>query len=452
MKIFIFLLSTLLLSTSLFADNLDDYIQLGLDNNLALKQKKFNYKKSMHALKEARGLFFPSISIEARYTRAGGGREIEFPVGDLMNPVYATLNAFHGTTFRALDNVLIPFLREKEHDTKLRLVQPVFQYGIYSNYNIKNELNKSSMEELAHYKKELNKEIKIAYYQFIQASKVEDLYNGTLELVNENVRVSQVLFDNDMTTKDAIFRSKAEKLKIEQQLALAIQKQVLARSFFNFLLNRDLNSAIEIDKTTLMPINTVDLETAENQALNQRREIVQLTHAINASQSVVGLASANYYPGLNVVLDYGFQGAEYRFGGDDDYWMASAILSWNLFNGFQDSQKRQQAEMNYKILETQLLELKQNVRLQVKEVFHGLETAKKNYESAIEQENFNTESYKIISKKYEQGLVSQIELIDARVNMTNSKIGTVVNYYSYLIKHTEFLQLTGSLSIENEKE
>ena len=96
--------------------------------------------------------------------------------------------------------------------------------------------------------------------------------------------------------------------------------------------------------------------------------------------------------------------------------------------------------------------MKKNISLQVKEAYHALDTAQKNYASAKEQENYNKESYKIISKKYEQGIASQIELIDARVNMTNSEIGTIVSYYNFLIKHVQFLQLTGSLNIENPEE
>ena len=440
----------LLSLNAIFAEQIDEYVRIGLDNNLALKQKEFNYDKSVHALKEARGMFFPSLSLEARYSRAGGGREIEFPVGDILNPVYSTLNQLIGSqSFPQLDNELIPFLREKEHETKLRLVQPVFQYSLFSNYNIKDELNKSTKEELESYKQELKKEIKIAYYQYIQASEIKDLYNSTMDLVNENVRVSQVLFDNDLATRDIIYRSKAEKLKIEQNLASATQKHLLARSYFNFLLNRDLEATIDVTKSNELPVVTTDIKDAETQALNQRREIRQLTYAVNASQDFVGLTSANYYPHLNIVFDYGFQGAEYRFGDEDDYWMASAVLSWNLFNGFQDYEKRQQAQMDNKILRIQLQQLKENIRLQVKDSFHALDTAKKNYESAREQENYSNESFKIISKKYEQGLASQIELIDARVNMTNSKIDTVINYYNYLIKHVEFLQLTGALTIEN---
>lgn len=453
MKITTILISIILLTHSLMAGNIDDYIKIGLDNNLALKQKEFNYEKSMHALKEARGKFFPSVSIEARYSRAGGGREIEFPVGDLLNPVYNTLNQLTGTqNFPQLQNENILFLREKEQETKLRLVQPVFQSAIFSNYNIKGALQQSVQEEMKLYKEELIKEIKKSYYQYIQASMVQDLYSGTMELVDENVRVSQTLYDNDMATQDAIFRAKAEKLKLEQQLAAAIQNHVLSKAYFNFLLNRPLDEEIKIDKTSELPVNTIPLEEAEEQALNQRKEIAQLSYALNASKSLITLASANYYPGLNFVLDYGFQGEEYRFGKNDDYWMASAILSWNLFNGFQDSEKRQQAILDHKILETKLLELKKNISLQVQEAYHALDTAQKNYASAKEQENYNKESYKIISKKYEQGLASQIELIDARVNMTNSEIGTIVSYYNFLIKHVQFLQLTGSLNIENPEE
>jgi len=105
---------------------LNEYIEIGLENNLALKQKNFSYQKSSAALKEAQGMFLPSISIEARYSRAGGGRDIIFPIGDLVNPIHQTLNALlQAQQFPGdLPNEVIPFLREEEHDTKLRLVQP----------------------------------------------------------------------------------------------------------------------------------------------------------------------------------------------------------------------------------------------------------------------------------------------------------------------------------------
>ena len=121
---------------------IENYIRMGLKSNLALKQKEFNLQKSMEALNEAYGLLFPSIALQARYSRAGGGREFTIPVGDFVNPVYKSLNEIlisQGLNARFPEDVpnqKIPFLREKEHDTRLRLIQPLLQPAIWNNYKI----------------------------------------------------------------------------------------------------------------------------------------------------------------------------------------------------------------------------------------------------------------------------------------------------------------------------
>jgi outer membrane protein TolC len=66
------------------ADLLDRYVRTALAQNLALQQEELDLATSLQALDEARGLFYPSLRLEARYTRSGGGRTLEFPVGDLL--------------------------------------------------------------------------------------------------------------------------------------------------------------------------------------------------------------------------------------------------------------------------------------------------------------------------------------------------------------------------------
>ena len=109
------LISILILITTLAHGQLilEDYVKYGLENNLALKQKETSYLKSLEALSEARGLFYPDISFQARYTISEGGRVIEFPVGDLLNPVYLTLNQLTTSQmFPVLENQEILFLRQ----------------------------------------------------------------------------------------------------------------------------------------------------------------------------------------------------------------------------------------------------------------------------------------------------------------------------------------------------
>src|SRR5215218_6543300 len=72
---------------------LEKYIQLGLDSNLALKQKTFNLKRVQLDLERAKTLFYPQANFNAQYLLATGGRTQDIPIGDLLNTVYTTLNS-----------------------------------------------------------------------------------------------------------------------------------------------------------------------------------------------------------------------------------------------------------------------------------------------------------------------------------------------------------------------
>ncbi|NJO88865.1 MAG: TolC family protein [Chloroflexia bacterium] len=120
---------------------LESYVNEGIENNLALKQQNLDYKQSLYAIEEARSYFFPQVSINARATFASGGRTIDFPVGDLMNPVYSTLNTLTASNnFPQVENEQIQFVRPFEQETKISLVQPVFNPSIYYNTRIQKNL------------------------------------------------------------------------------------------------------------------------------------------------------------------------------------------------------------------------------------------------------------------------------------------------------------------------
>ena len=79
-------------------DILQSYIDEGIESNLALKQENQILEQNIESLKQARSLFFPRVDFNASYTAANGGRTIDVPVGDLLNPVYTTLNQFYRDT------------------------------------------------------------------------------------------------------------------------------------------------------------------------------------------------------------------------------------------------------------------------------------------------------------------------------------------------------------------
>ena len=281
-------LTPLAASTGAAADGqvLDDYISAALSSNLALKQRQFSYEKSRSALAEARGAFLPSVDISSRYTRAGGGRNIEIPVGDLVNPIHGTLNELLGENRfpTNVPNQSTALLREEEQETKVSLTQPIFQPALY--YSQRSQLNLSRAEAAARdaYARELVAEVKTAYSRCLQAEQVVALLAETETLLRENLRVSESLFRNDKATKVVVYRAEAELSDLQQKQAEADRSYEMARSYFNFLLNRPLETEVNtaVDSTTVLQLDS--LSGAISLAMANREEFAQLEFSSQRSR------------------------------------------------------------------------------------------------------------------------------------------------------------------------
>jgi outer membrane protein TolC len=425
---------------------LDKYIEEGLENNLALKQADFSLEKSRAALREARGLFLPSIGINARYTRAGGGRNFEFPVGDMVNPIHEALNQLIGQPQFPTDvpNVNTPLLREEEHETKLGIVQPIFQPAIYYNYKIKSNLAAAEAAGREAFKQELILEIKTAYYNHLKTVEFVNLAEKTEDLLKENLRVSRSLFENNKVTKDVVYRAEAELSEIEQQKAEAERGRNVSRAYFNFLLNRPLETAIEMEiPDDLPPDPGADVATLAELALAKRYEPAQLRGGIEAARGGVRLFRSAYLPDILFVFDYGYEGEIYRFGDEDDFWMSSFILQWDLFSGFQRKARSDAARAEELRLKAQLDELVQGIKLEVKEARENLIVAREAYEAAEDRLESVTKSFEIVSRKFREGVSPQIEFLDARTTMTRAEVNFIVTTFDYHIRYAEYERVLG---------
>ena len=422
---------------------LDDYISYGLENNLALKQKESDYERSLEALKEARGLFYPGISFNARYTMSEGGRVIDFPVGDLLNPVYATLNSLTSTSlFPMIDNEQINFLRPTEHETKVRLVQPLFNTDIYYNSRIRKEMTFIGEMDVNQYRRELTAEIKKAYYNGVMSDAILTILTDTRRLLVENVRVNRKLMDNDKVTADYLYRSEAELNKFDQELQNAMKNRKIAFAFFNFLLNKPLTDSVIIQHPTLFPSLSQIKGNYTSTALEKREEIRKLENYEKISDLQVKMNQSQKLPDLYAVADYGFQGEEYKFNSEQDYMQASAVLTWDLFEGFANKARTRQAIIEKEIAETRLEEVKKQIELQVMDAISELSAADKGIAAAESRLKNARESYRIIEKKYGEGQASLIEYIDARTSMTQAEENMIISRFQYLSAFAEFENIT----------
>ena len=211
-------MKTLILSSVIFliclptrsqhSDILDRYLEQGIQSNLALQQQELQVSESIEAMKQAKGLFLPEITFNASYLRAQGGRDILIPVGDLVNPIYQQLNAITDQNSFPTDlpNEEVQFLPDNFHDTRIELRQPLFNSEIYHNYRAQRAMIGVSESKKLSYKRELIKEIKVAYYQYIRAQAIKSTYLNSKILLDELLRVNQAMVQNHKATIDVVYR------------------------------------------------------------------------------------------------------------------------------------------------------------------------------------------------------------------------------------------------------
>lgn len=203
---------------------LERYIQEGLRNNLALQQKNISLERAVYALKTANSYFLSSISFSSGYTHGKGGRAIDLPVGDMLNPVYATLNQLtESQGFPQIKNVRQSFFPSNFLDAHVRTALPLLNTDLLLNKKI--EQDQFLLQEFEVKVLELVKDIKISCYNYLSALEAVRIYSSALELVERNLLVNQSLLKNGKGLHAAVLRAqseleqvKAERLEAQNQL------------------------------------------------------------------------------------------------------------------------------------------------------------------------------------------------------------------------------------------
>lgn len=416
--------------------NLEDYVQQGLQSNRVLQSKTYDIQQSILQLKQAQTRFFPSISFDANYTIARGGRSIDFPIGDLLNPVYGTLNQMLAEDrFPTLENVSEQFLPNNFHETRLSLTQPLFNSDIYYAYKAQESLVEVEKAKRNAYENELVHEIRRAYFQHLKALEGQQIYLDARGVVEELQRVNERLVENGKATREVTAQAKAELARIDQELARADQLVQTSAAYFNFLINRDQDIQIEIDSAFFqgqdIPLQGRALENLSPEA---RPELEALRQGIAAQRTVVQLRRMDaVLPDLYLAAQAGFQGFGYTFDENQDFWLAQVGLSWNLFQGGARRNAKESATLQVTRLENDFALLRSQLELQIRNAWYGTRSAEEARKAAAFGEESAREAYRIVRRRYQEGQAIWLELVQANNQLTSAQLARSLAHFDLLI-------------------
>jgi outer membrane protein TolC len=431
-------------ATAQTATPLDLYIKEALANNLVLQQKNITLEKSLLSLKEARSYFLPTTYFDGSYTLAQGGREITIPVGDLLNPVYQTLNQLTGTNkFPTIENVSEQLLPNNFYDLRIKTSVPVYNPALKYNRGIKEQEIKLKGNEIDIYKRELVREIKQSYYNILMSDKAIHIYTSALNVVNENLRTNQSLLRNGKGLPAYVSRAESEVKSVETQLSNANNEKQKAIAYFNSLRNANLADSVILSEINL-PEETQKAIQDYADNINGREELKSLAIAKDINYQTLKFNKAYHAPRVNAFLDLAAQDFNFKVNNSSFFYLGGVQLTVPIFSGNRNLYAIKQTEFDIQSNELSDKHLRKNLELAA---FNSKSNAKNSYNnfiSSLKQEEAAQKYFKLIDRGYKEGINNFIEMLDARNQLTQSQLQKELTRYRLLAAMADYERQTSS--------
>ena len=440
----------MLLSFGAFGQSeiLNNYVQEGLKNSQTLKQQNFQLQKAVFALSEAKSLFKPNVNFNTTLSSAQGGRKIEIPLGDLVNPVYTTLNKLtQSNSFPQIQNTSEQLVPRDFYDVRVRTTMPLINAELKYNQAIKQDQITMQQAEIQVYKRELVRDIKLAYISYLRATEAIKVYENALKILRESERVNESLIKNGSANPTVLVRTRNEISKIVAEFDNARGNQKNAAAYFNFLLNKDFTEKITLDSLSKNGLNS---ELAEG----HREELDKIQTGISINRQLLGINQSYKKFKIGASLDLGSQGrfaqiasADKNFFAPNAFVLLGVSFDLPVYSFGRNQLKIKQSEMEIASLDAQLQQVRNQLDLQAELAKNSLNSAKEIYESKASQVNTAERYYRDMFRRYKEGNLNFIELLDAQTQITTAQLQQSISLYDVWIKWVELERTKASFQL-----
>lgn len=409
--------------------SLDEAVQLGIQNSKSLKIDAAKIEEATADLLAAKNRQLPDLSVSASY--------LYLPVKptiDLKIPGVSTAGGpeVHQVAYGSA-NVTVPIYSGGR-----------IKYGIQSaKYLV--EASKLSTE---------NDKVAIAY-NVAQAYNNLFKANQSIKVLEENLSASQKrdetflkLENNGVIARNDRLKANLQTSNIELQLLEAKNNYNIANINMDLLLGLPDNTEIEVDEQYInesddvKPVDFYLNEARENrkdlQALDQQRKAAALGTKSAKAENLPSIAFTGGYVAADIPKFLTIYNAV----------NVGVGVSYNLSNLWKENSALKQSQAREMQLSATNEMMNDNIKLEVNREYQNSDYSKKRitvFEKAAVQAN---ENYRITKNKYDNGLATMTELLDADAAQIAANVGVINAKADAALAYRKLLQTTGTLTIK----
>jgi outer membrane protein TolC len=395
-------------------------LELARQNNRDLQIALLTVERSRAAVREQQAALLPSATLSSDLTRSG-------PVG--------TEQAQQS----ALEQALGSPPQNRSSSTSLSATAQV-QYDLYTSGQ-RSALIRQAEEQLRSDELEVEDQSEVIrlnvttqYYDLQQADEDVRIAQSAVTNAQASLRDAQALEKAGVSTRFDVLRAQVNLANFQQQLTNARSQQQISRRRLAQTLNLPQSISVSTaDPVRLSGLWNLPLPDTIVRAFQNRPELQQQLAQRNIfeQQRRQALSTLPFRPQVSLVGSYQVQD-QFDDGRNlnDDY-AIGVRANLSLYDGGAARARADQAKANIRIAENQFANQRNQIRFEVEQAYSQLQSNLENVQTANTALEQAREALRLARLRFQAGVGTQTEVIDAENDLTNSegnRVQAILNY------------------------
>jgi outer membrane protein len=422
----LFLVSAVVSAAASDVLSLEESIKIALERSLSVRSADEEIKSKEFEERSAKADFYPKLRTDYSYTRIDSST---------VNDAKYTTYVYNPSNASFAPKQVSP-IDPDNYELNVTATQPLFTgwrlTALRELASLGLDIAKIQKETTIH---ELVLDVKDAYFGILKAEKLEKVAAQAVEQLEAHLRVAQAFYDEGIIAKNELLQTEVQMAQARQDLIKARNYVELAKSLFNKLLRRGLDSEVAIED--ILDYRAIELTFAQclDRAERYRTEVKEISLNILSAEKGVELSKSNYYPTLALVGNYNREGDEPLLGSeadeDADIWTLLVKAEWTFWEWGKTRHDVSASKAKVAKAKYLLRELKDSIQLQVKEAYLNLREAEKNIQVARTAVIQAEENFRMNEERYKQQVATSTDVLDAQTLLTQARS----NYFNALSEH-----------------
>jgi outer membrane protein TolC len=375
--------------------SLSDSVALALKNNPSIKMAQSDKDKSKWSVDEAKAGRLPTVSLGSSYSLKDNN-----PAGtdDLSNSLRMNWQLYSGGRV------------EGQIDQAKRGVQ-VADLGVEKT------------------KQQLKLDTTSAYFTILQTKNLVDVNQQSVSNLQEHLTSVQAKYDVGVVAKSDVLRAEVELANAQQNLIKAQNNYDLAVA--GLLNTMTIDPGTELALTDTLSYQKYDKTLEDSLAAAQvRPDVAQADENVKIAETAIKVAKSGNRPSVSVSASNGWSGSVLPESGDDN-WNVGLSASWSLFDAGSSNAKVKQADASLDKVKEQAVQVKNAAALEVRQNYLSMQEAEKRIDTNKVAVGKAEEDLVIAREKYNAGVGTNLDVIDAQLALTQAKTNEIQALYDY---------------------